>query len=57
MAENKTYPGYNRYQGIMDGFAAAKPGEGDDGEGNTFDGIGHTHDMVVKSLLTLDQWT
>ena len=39
------------------GFSCPEPGEGDDGEGNTFDGIGHTHDMVVKSLLTLDQWT
>ena len=39
------------------GFSCPEPGEGDDGEGTTFDGIGHTHDMVVKSLLTLDQWT
>ena len=39
------------------GFSCPEPGQGDDGEGNTFDGIGHTHDMVVKSLLTLDAWT
>ena len=38
------------------GFSCPEPGESDDGEGITFDGIGHTHDMVVKSLLTLDAW-
>jgi hypothetical protein len=43
------------------GFSCPEqPGEDDGinaGEGNTFDGMGHTHDMVVKSLLTLDAWT
>ena len=40
------------------GFSCPEqPGEDDAGEGNFFDGMGHTHDMVVKSLLTLDQWT
>ena len=40
------------------GFSCPEPsGEDDDGETSYFDGMGHTHDMVVKSLLTLDQWT
>ena len=39
------------------GFSCPEqPGEDDAGD-NFFDGMGHTHDMVVKSLLTLDAWT
>jgi hypothetical protein len=41
------------------GFSCPEPpGDDDDGETSYFDsdGMGHTHDMVVKSLLTLDAW-
>ena len=30
MAQQGGFPGYNRYQNIMDAYAAAKPGAGDD---------------------------
>ena len=42
------------------GFSCPEPSGEDDDDGEEtsyFDGMGHTHDMVVKSLLTLDAWT
>ena len=39
------------------GFGCPEPEPELDRDETHFDGTGRTHDMVVKSLLTLDQWT
>ena len=50
-------PGVLDLVAVSLGFGCPEPEPELDRDETHFDGTGRTHDMVVKSLLTLDQWT